>query len=77
MLTETARQRLRRFKNSPSLIWLSTSYAGYGNSRRRQPARAEQSGQMEAIGFDLYMEMLEESLREIRGQEIPKWMIRN
>jgi len=22
------------------------------------------------------MEMLEESLREIRGQEIPKWMIR-
>jgi len=29
---------------------------------------------MEAIGFD--MEMLEESLREIRGQEIPKWMIR-
>jgi transcription-repair coupling factor (superfamily II helicase) len=27
---------------------------------------------MEAIGFDLYMEMLEESIREIRGQEIPK-----
>jgi len=34
------------------------------------------NNQMEAIGFDLYMEMLEESLREIRGQEIPKWMIR-
>ena len=33
---------------------------------------AEQSGQMEAIGFDLYMEMLEESIREIRGQEIPQ-----
>jgi transcription-repair coupling factor (superfamily II helicase) len=33
---------------------------------------AEQSGQMEAIGFDLYMEMLEEAIREIRGQEIPK-----
>jgi transcription-repair coupling factor (superfamily II helicase) len=32
---------------------------------------AEQSGQMDAIGFDLYMEMLEESIREIRGQEIP------
>ena len=33
---------------------------------------AEQSGQMDAIGFDLYMEMLEEAIREIRGQEIPK-----
>jgi len=32
----------------------------------------EQSGQMEAIGFDLYMEMLQEALQEIRGQEIPK-----
>ncbi|HEY9662842.1 MAG TPA: TRCF domain-containing protein, partial [Allocoleopsis sp.] len=33
---------------------------------------AEQSGQMDAIGFDLYMEMLEEAIREIRGQEIPQ-----
>jgi transcription-repair coupling factor (superfamily II helicase) len=33
---------------------------------------AEQSGQMEAIGFDLYMEMLQEAIREIQGQEIPK-----
>jgi transcription-repair coupling factor (superfamily II helicase) len=32
----------------------------------------EQSGQMEAIGFDLYAEMLEEAIREIKGQEIPK-----
>jgi transcription-repair coupling factor (superfamily II helicase) len=32
----------------------------------------EQSGQMEAIGFDLYMEMLQECLQEVRGQEIPK-----
>jgi transcription-repair coupling factor (superfamily II helicase) len=27
---------------------------------------------MNALGFDLYMEMLEESIREIRGQEIPQ-----
>ena len=27
---------------------------------------------MDAIGFDLYMEMLEEAIREIRGQEIPQ-----
>ena len=33
---------------------------------------AEQSGQMESIGFELYMEMLQESIREIQGQEIPK-----
>ena len=33
---------------------------------------AEQSGQLDVIGFDLYMEMLEEAIREIRGQEIPK-----
>jgi transcription-repair coupling factor (superfamily II helicase) len=33
---------------------------------------AEQSGQMEAIGFDLYMEMLQEAIQEIRGQEIPQ-----
>jgi transcription-repair coupling factor (superfamily II helicase) len=33
---------------------------------------AEQSGQMEAIGFELYMEMLQEAIKEIQGQEIPK-----
>jgi transcription-repair coupling factor (superfamily II helicase) len=32
----------------------------------------EQSGQMEAIGFDLYMEMLQECLAEIQGQDIPQ-----
>jgi transcription-repair coupling factor (superfamily II helicase) len=33
---------------------------------------AEQSGQMAEIGFDLYMEMLQESIQEIQGQEIPR-----
>ncbi len=31
----------------------------------------EQSGQLNAVGFDLYMEMLQEAIAEIRGQEIP------
>ncbi|WP_269622894.1 transcription-repair coupling factor [Prochlorococcus marinus] len=31
----------------------------------------QQSGQMEAIGFDLYMEILQESIAEIKGQKIP------
>ncbi|WP_071517628.1 transcription-repair coupling factor [Geitlerinema sp. PCC 9228] len=33
---------------------------------------AEQSGHMEAIGFDLYVEMLQECIQQIQGQEIPK-----
>ena len=31
----------------------------------------QQSGQIEAIGFDLYMEILQEAIGEIQGQEIP------
>jgi transcription-repair coupling factor (superfamily II helicase) len=33
---------------------------------------AEQSGQMEAIGFEMYTEMLKEAINEIQGQEIPQ-----
>ena len=33
---------------------------------------AEQSGQMEAIGFELYMEMLQEAIREVQGEKIPE-----
>ena len=33
---------------------------------------AEQSGQMEAIGFELYMEMLQEAIREVQGENIPE-----
>lgn len=72
-LTETARQRLRAIQEFTQLG------SGYQLATRDMEIRgvgnllgAEQSGQMEAIGFDLYMEMLEESLREIRGQEIPQ-----
>ncbi|NER34590.1 MAG: transcription-repair coupling factor [Oscillatoria sp. SIO1A7] len=32
----------------------------------------QQSGNLEAVGFDLYMEMLQESIREIQGQDIPQ-----
>ncbi len=31
---------------------------------------AEQSGHIEAVGFDLYIEMLEEAVRELKGEEI-------
>jgi transcription-repair coupling factor (superfamily II helicase) len=72
-LTDAARARLRAIQEFTQLG------SGYQLAMRDMEIRgvgnllgAEQSGQMEAIGFDLYMEMLEESIREIRGQEIPK-----
>lgn len=73
VLTEPARQRLRAIQEFTQLG------SGYQLATRDMEIRgvgnllgAEQSGQMEAIGFDLYMEMLQESIREIQGQEIPK-----
>ncbi len=72
-LSDTARQRLRAIQEFTQLG------SGYQLAMRDMEIRgvgnllgAEQSGQMDAIGFDLYMEMLEESIREIRGQEIPQ-----
>ncbi|WP_066426671.1 transcription-repair coupling factor [Anabaena sp. 4-3] len=73
VLSDAARQRLRAIQEFTQLG------SGYQLAMRDMEIRgvgnllgAEQSGQMEAIGFDLYMEMLEEAIREIRGQEIPK-----
>jgi transcription-repair coupling factor (superfamily II helicase) len=73
VLTEPARQRLRAIQEFTQLG------SGYQLATRDMEIRgvgnllgAEQSGQMEAIGFDLYMEMLQEAIREIQGQEIPK-----
>ena len=73
VLTEAARQRLRAIQEFTQLG------SGYQLATRDMEIRgvgnllgAEQSGQMEAIGFDLYMEMLQEAIREIQGQEIPK-----
>lgn len=72
-LSEPARQRLRAIQEFTQLG------SGYQLATRDMEIRgvgnllgAEQSGQMEAIGFDLYMEMLQEAIREIQGQEIPK-----
>ncbi len=72
-LTDTARQRLRAIQEFTQLG------SGYQLATRDLEIRGvgnllgpEQSGQMEAIGFDLYMEMLQEAIKEIQGQEIPK-----
>ncbi len=73
MLSENARQRLRAIQE------FATLGSGYQLSMRDMEIRgvgnllgAEQSGQMEVIGFDLYMEILQESIREIQGAEIPQ-----
>jgi len=72
-LTPEARQRLRAIQEFTQLG------SGYQLAMRDMEIRgvgnllgAEQSGQMDAIGFDLYMEMLEDAIKEIRGQEIPQ-----
>jgi transcription-repair coupling factor (superfamily II helicase) len=72
-LSDAARQRLRAIQEFAQLG------SGYQLALRDMEIRGsgdvlgtEQSGQMEAIGFDLYAEMLEEAIREIKGQEIPK-----
>ena len=71
ILSEAARQRLRAIQE------FATLGSGYQLSMRDMEIRgvgnllgAEQSGQMEVIGFDLYMEILQESIREIQGAEI-------
>ncbi|HBE31047.1 MAG TPA: transcription-repair coupling factor, partial [Cyanobacteria bacterium UBA11368] len=72
-LSEAARARLRAIQEFTQLG------SGYQLATRDMEIRgvgnllgAEQSGQMDAIGFDLYTEMLQEAIQEIRGQEIPK-----
>lgn len=72
-LSDTAQKRLRALQEFSQLG------SGYQLAVRDMEIRgvgnllgAEQSGQMNAIGFDLYMEMLEEEIREIQGQAIPK-----
>jgi transcription-repair coupling factor (superfamily II helicase) len=71
-LSEAARQRLRAIQEFAQLG------SGYQLAMRDMEIRGvgnllgvEQSGQLESIGFDLYMEMLQECLAEIQGQEIP------
>ncbi len=72
-LSDAARKRLRAIQEFTQLG------SGYQLAMRDMEIRGvgnllgvEQSGQMDVIGFDLYMEMLNEAIAEIRGQEIPQ-----
>ena len=72
-ITDIARKRLRALQEFSQLG------SGYHLAMRDMEIRgvgsllgAEQSGQMEAIGFEMYTEMLKEAINEIQGQEIPQ-----
>jgi transcription-repair coupling factor (superfamily II helicase) len=71
MITEQARMRLQALQE------LSYMGAGFRLAMKDLEIRgagnmlgAEQSGSIEAVGFDLYMEMLEEAVAELRGQPL-------
>ncbi len=71
-LNDSARQRLKAIQQFTDLG------SGYQLAMRDMEIRGvgnilgiEQSGQMETIGFDLYMELLQETIAEIQGQDIP------
>ncbi len=71
-LNENSKHRLKAIKEFTDLG------SGYQLAMRDMEIRGvgnilgiEQSGQMETIGFDLYMELLQETIAEIQGQEIP------
>ncbi|HIK23530.1 MAG TPA: transcription-repair coupling factor [Thermosynechococcus sp. M3746_W2019_013] len=72
VLTDAARQRLRAIQEFTQLG------SGYQLAMRDMEIRGvgnllgvEQHGQLDSVGFDLYVELLEEAIAEIRGQEIP------
>lgn len=71
-LTEIARKRLAALKEFSDLgagfkiAALDLELRGAGSL-----LGGEQSGQINAIGFDLYVKMLEEAVREMKGEEVP------
>ncbi|MBI5378578.1 MAG: transcription-repair coupling factor [Nitrospirae bacterium] len=71
LLSEEARQRLRTLQE------LSELGAGFQIAARDLEIRgagnvlgAEQSGHMAAVGFDLYYQLLEQAIQELKGEEI-------
>lgn len=73
VLSDKAKKRLRAIQEFTQLG------SGYQLASRDMEIRGvgnllgvEQSGQMLAIGFDLYMSMLQDAIKEIRGQAIPQ-----
>ncbi len=73
IITDIARKRLSAIQEFSELG------SGYQLAMRDMEIRGvgnligiQQSGQMEAIGFDLFMEILNEAISDIQGEAIPK-----
>ncbi|PSO48822.1 MAG: transcription-repair coupling factor [Cyanobacteria bacterium SW_9_44_58] len=72
-LNDTAKKRLRALQEFTQLG------SGYQLAMRDLEIRgvgellgSKQSGQMNAVGFDLYMSMLQEAIQEVQGEDIPQ-----
>ena len=71
-LTEIARKRLAALKEFSDLgagfkiAALDLELRGAGNL-----LGGEQHGHINAVGFDMYVRMLEETVRELKGEEVP------
>jgi transcription-repair coupling factor (superfamily II helicase) len=71
-LSETARKRLAALKEFSDLgagfkiAALDLELRGAGNL-----LGGEQHGHINAVGFDMYVRMLEETVRELQGEEVP------
>jgi transcription-repair coupling factor (superfamily II helicase) len=71
-LSEIARKRLAALKEFSDLgagfkiAALDLELRGGGNL-----LGGEQHGHIEAVGFDMYVRMLDETVRELRGEEVP------
>ncbi len=71
-LSETARKRLAALKEFSDLgagfkiAALDLELRGAGNL-----LGGEQHGHINAVGFDMYIRMLEETVRELKGEEVP------
>lgn len=72
-LTEIARRRLAALKEFSDLgagfkiAALDLELRGAGNM-----LGGEQSGHIEAVGFELYTSMLEQAVRELKGEDLPE-----
>jgi len=67
-LTETAQERLQALVETNDGFELAErdlEIRGAGNL-----LGGEQSGHIDAVGFEMYMKLLEETIRELRGEEI-------
>ncbi len=71
-LSDNAKQRLKAIQEFSQLG------SGYHLAMRDMEIRGvgnilgmEQSGQLEAIGFELYMDLLQETMADLQGQDIP------